>query len=146
LVDVYRPEVRERSKALEGAHVLRIGTDKPRKAFEGFDRSTPVYLYCGDGRGSAQIAKILEDMGFSEVNNLKGGLKAWIQAGRSTVTLSSLAPVGAWPSGLPSSPEGESTITQSLDSAKAALPDAAQVPKSNASPTASPDASGAVHP
>lgn len=113
LVDVYRPEVRERSKALEGAHVLRIGTDKPRKAFASIDRSTPVYLYCGDGRGAAQIAKILDDMGFAQIGNLQGGMKAWVQAGRPTVEMAGLNSMAEWPSEPEASPKGENPDHQS---------------------------------
>jgi rhodanese-related sulfurtransferase len=114
LVDVYRPEVKERARGLEGARVLRIGTDKPRDAFAGVDRDTPVYLYCGDGKGSAQIAKILDDLGFTRVRNLDGGLKAWVRAGRPTVPMETLAPFGA-PSrerAVPPSAEGHSPSEQ----------------------------------
>lgn len=114
LVDVYRPEVKERARGLEGARVLRIGTGKPRAAFADVDRDTPVYLYCGDGKGSAQIAKILDDLGFTRVHNLDGGLKAWVRADRPTVPLETLEPFGA-PSrerAVPPSAEGHSPSEQ----------------------------------
>jgi rhodanese-related sulfurtransferase len=114
LVDVYRPEVKERARGLEGARVLAIGTDKPRAAFADVDRDTPVYLYCGDGKGSAQIAKILDDLGFTRVHNLDGGLKAWVRAGWPTVPMETLAPFGA-PSrerAVPPSAEGHSPSEQ----------------------------------
>jgi rhodanese-related sulfurtransferase len=80
LVDIYLQE-KPRKIGLPEAQVLKVGEQKPREAFSDVDHARPVYLYCGDGRGSGQIAKILDDMGFQEVYSLEGGVKAWKEAG-----------------------------------------------------------------
>lgn len=49
------------------------------------DKNKPVLLYCAVGGRSAQAAKILRDMGFKEVYDLKGGIRAWANAGLKTV-------------------------------------------------------------
>ena len=54
--------------------------------FEGkiaeLDKTTPVYVYCRSGARSGQAAKIMKEMGFSEVYNLEGGIMAWERAGK----------------------------------------------------------------
>lgn len=39
---------------------------------------TPIFLYCQSGGRSALAAKSLQDMGFSQVFSLAGGIKAWL--------------------------------------------------------------------
>ncbi|MBI1194040.1 MAG: hypothetical protein GC205_12855 [Bacteroidetes bacterium] len=80
LVDIYLKD-KPRQVGLPNAQVLKLGEQKPRAAFTDVDHARAVYLYCGDGQGSGQIAKILDDMGFAEVYSLKGGVKAWKEAG-----------------------------------------------------------------
>ena len=48
-----------------------------KKAFEKLDRDQPVYLYCRSGARSQKAARKLVDMGFSEINDLKGGYMRW---------------------------------------------------------------------
>ncbi|MCB0483561.1 MAG: rhodanese-like domain-containing protein [Flavobacteriales bacterium] len=43
------------------------------------DRQKPVYVYCAVGGRSANAAQKLKDLGFKEVYNLDGGIRAWIQ-------------------------------------------------------------------
>ncbi len=40
-------------------------------------------VYCRSGRRSAASSKILDDLGFEHVYNLKGGISAWVQSGQS---------------------------------------------------------------
>jgi len=42
------------------------------------DRNKPVYLYCNRGPRSIRSARILEDMGFTEIYDLQGGYQAWL--------------------------------------------------------------------
>jgi rhodanese-related sulfurtransferase len=45
------------------------------------DRSRPIITACGTGELGALSAKLLQDMGFTNVSNLEGGTQAWIDAG-----------------------------------------------------------------
>jgi rhodanese-related sulfurtransferase len=46
------------------------------------DKTKPVLVYCASGMRSAQAAKWLLDQGFSDVQNLKGGLTSWKLEGK----------------------------------------------------------------
>lgn len=45
------------------------------------DRSRPIITACGTGELGALSAKLLQDMGYTNVQNLEGGTQAWIDAG-----------------------------------------------------------------
>ena len=45
------------------------------------DRSRPVITTCALGLNAARGAKVLKDMGFTNVSYIEGGLKAWKEAG-----------------------------------------------------------------
>lgn len=51
---------------------------------DGFDPGNRVILHCASGGRSALAAAALQDMGYTNVAHLDGGIKAWIEAGRST--------------------------------------------------------------
>ncbi|MDQ7000054.1 MAG: rhodanese-like domain-containing protein, partial [Mariprofundus sp.] len=40
-----------------------------------------VYVYCHSGKRSARAAKLLADHGFTNIENIKGGIVAWKEAG-----------------------------------------------------------------
>ena len=42
--------------------------------FKTLDKSKPIYLYCRSGSRSRSASKILEDLGFKEIYDLKGGI------------------------------------------------------------------------
>ncbi len=46
------------------------------------DPATPLILYCGGGFRSALAAASLQDMGYTRVVSLVGGVRAWQDAGR----------------------------------------------------------------
>ena len=48
-----------------------------RDAAEKLDRDKPVYLYCRSGSRSRKAARILIDMGFGQIYDLKGGYMSW---------------------------------------------------------------------
>lgn len=48
------------------------------------DRSRPVMVTCALGLNAARGAKVLKDMGFTNVRYIDGGLKAWKEAGLPT--------------------------------------------------------------
>ncbi|MDB9776656.1 rhodanese-like domain-containing protein [Alphaproteobacteria bacterium] len=57
--------------------------DNPFKKSE-MDPNKKIVVYCGVGGQGALSAKTLKDMGFKNVSNLKGGVKAWKESGQKT--------------------------------------------------------------
>lgn len=47
--------------------------------FEYLDKEKPVYIYCLHGPRSRGAARILEDMGFTQIYDLRGGYQAWLR-------------------------------------------------------------------
>ena len=45
--------------------------------FKTLDTETPVYLYCRSGSRSQKAAKLLVELGFKEIYDLKGGFLNW---------------------------------------------------------------------
>ncbi len=56
---------------------LETGNELP------FDKDDEVVLYCGSGNSCSRIAKTLRDRGYRTIA-LKGGFKAWVDAGLPT--------------------------------------------------------------
>jgi rhodanese-related sulfurtransferase len=48
--------------------------DKFITYFKTLDKSKPIYLYCRSGSRSRSASKTLEDLGFKEIYDLKGGI------------------------------------------------------------------------
>lgn len=78
LVDVHTPEQR---------HIRGTDLFMPYDAVEQYrdrlpqDKSTPLYLYCEGGPMGNAAAKSLHALGYTNLNNLEGGAKAWRAAG-----------------------------------------------------------------
>jgi len=52
------------------------------KAAELFpEKHVPLVLYCASGRRSLIAAKMLRDMGYTDVTSMAGGFNAWVEAG-----------------------------------------------------------------
>lgn len=49
------------------------------------DKDAPVILYCGGGNRSALVADNLQKMGYTDVSSMRGGIKAWVKAGKKVV-------------------------------------------------------------
>ena len=45
------------------------------------DKQAPILLYCGGGFRSALAADALQQMGYTNVTSMDGGIKAWREAG-----------------------------------------------------------------
>ena len=50
------------------------------------DKQKPLLIYCVSGIRSAQAARLLREQGFTNVQNLEGGLVAWKMAGNKIET------------------------------------------------------------
>ena len=88
LVDLREPEERAASGAIPGAihaprGMLEFYAD-PTLPYhrEGFDPDRRMILHCASGGRSALAAKTLQDMGYTNVAHLDGGIQAWQQAGK----------------------------------------------------------------
>jgi rhodanese-related sulfurtransferase len=46
---------------------------------EKIKKDVPVIIHCKSGKRSANISLFLEQQGFTNVSNLKGGIFAWIE-------------------------------------------------------------------
>jgi adenylyltransferase/sulfurtransferase len=89
-------DVREREEWEEGhipgaLHIPR-GSLESRVEAALPDRETPIVVYCASGARSAFAAKTLEELGYTSVVNLAGGIVEWKRSGLPTVQERSLAP------------------------------------------------------
>lgn len=60
-----------------------IGRGVLERDIEGLipDRQVEIVLYCGGGYRSALAAESLQQMGYSNVLSMEGGIRAWREAG-----------------------------------------------------------------
>lgn len=93
IVDVRDPDEVRQTGAIPGALNISLGMLPVRadqqlpeqfRNQELQDRSRPVLVTCALGLNAARGAKLLKDMGFTDVRYIDGGLQAWKQAGLST--------------------------------------------------------------
>jgi rhodanese-related sulfurtransferase len=78
LLDV-RTEAEVKEGALPNARNI-VYDDSFSNKLGGLSKETPIFVYCAAGKRSAKAAEILEEKGFKEVYQLKGGLDAWKKA------------------------------------------------------------------
>src|SRR6185437_871010 len=76
-------DVRERDEFVEGhmPGAQNIPLSEVSLALESLSKAKRVYLSCLSGRRSSFAAETLAYLGFSDVVNVTGGFKAWLQAG-----------------------------------------------------------------
>lgn len=48
---------------------------------DSLDPAAPTLVYCRTGHRSADAARLMEALGFTDVHDLAGGIVAWHQAG-----------------------------------------------------------------
>lgn len=48
-----------------------------RKKIDYMDRAKPYFVYCQSGMRSAKACRLMTEMGFEDVTNLKGGIRQW---------------------------------------------------------------------
>lgn len=81
LVDVRTPEEYAQGHIADARNIDVFNRDFLQEAEKSLDKSKPVAVYCRSGKRSADAARILSQAGFKVVN-LKGGIIAWVDAGR----------------------------------------------------------------
>lgn len=63
----------------------KAALDSPARDPQLSDPERPIIAYCGSGARSALAAATLQQLGFSQVRSLAGGIEAWTQEGRPIV-------------------------------------------------------------
>ncbi|MGE4347319.1 MAG: rhodanese-like domain-containing protein [Flavobacteriaceae bacterium] len=76
VIDVRTPQEYQDGHIKDAQNINVQSTDFKAK-MENFDKDKPIYIYCRSGARSAKAGKILEDMGFKEIYDLKGGILSW---------------------------------------------------------------------
>lgn len=66
---------------LAGAKLINVQDRNFEQQMQQLDPQQPVYLYCRSGRRSAMAARRLNQMGFSQVYDLQGGIMRWMSLG-----------------------------------------------------------------
>lgn len=69
---------------IEGA--IFVDPENPAIDSLGIDKDAPIVAYCSVGYRSSQVARALQDQGFSNVVNLEGSLFKWANEGRPVVS------------------------------------------------------------
>ncbi|WP_067451100.1 rhodanese-like domain-containing protein [Actinomadura macra] len=88
LVDLREPDEVEREGRVPGAvlvprGVLEFWADPTSPYYrDGFDPASKTILYCASGGRSALAALALQELGYTDVAHLDGGLAAWKEHGR----------------------------------------------------------------
>lgn len=82
ILDVRTPEEYVSGHIDNAANVNWNGTDFVAKA-AALDKTKPVFVYCKSGGRSKQAAAKLEELGFTTIYELQGGMLKWDAAGMS---------------------------------------------------------------
>lgn len=69
---------------LKDAQNICVTEDDFQEKVKTLDKDKPVYVYCKSGGRSARAAKILADLGFTQIYDLDGGITAWEEDGLET--------------------------------------------------------------
>lgn len=79
ILDVRTPEEYAQNH-LEKAQLFNLRDPQFRTAIDKLDRNQAYLVYCQSGNRSARAVKMLHEMGFKRVYDLKGGMQAWLKA------------------------------------------------------------------
>lgn len=70
---------------IDGAVMLDFYRDDFADALAELDRDVPYLLYCRSGNRSGQTAALMEQLGFTDVADVDGGIASWTDAGLPVV-------------------------------------------------------------
>ena len=86
VLDVRTPEELAETGYIKGAeHIDYKRSDFKQALATKLDKTQPVAVYCRSGGRSGETAAMLQEMGFSSIYDLDGGITAWMDAGMETV-------------------------------------------------------------
>ena len=80
IIDIRSPAEFERGHLPEAMNVPQGNYDQRHKKLDR-RKKKPVVVYCAQGTQSGRFAKKLQEEGFEQVYQLKGGFTAWQEAG-----------------------------------------------------------------
>lgn len=80
ILDVRTPEEFAQGH-LEGAVLVDFYDDDFAEQIGGLDPDVPYLMYCRSGNRSGQTATIMEQLGFTDVADVDGGILSWADAG-----------------------------------------------------------------
>ena len=81
ILDVRTPE-EVAAGAIEGSIAMDLYNADFKQSLEKMDKSKPVLVYCAVGGRSGHVMNTMKKMGFNEVYNLSGGIRAWVSEGK----------------------------------------------------------------
>jgi len=84
VLDVRTPEEFQAGH-LDGAVMIDFYEPDFAARIADLDRDAPYLLYCHSGNRSGSTRKIMEDLGFTNVSDVDGGISAWQGAGQPVV-------------------------------------------------------------
>ncbi len=71
---------------IAGAELLDFYRSDFSARLDELDKDQPYLIYCRSGNRSGQTRAIMEDLGFTDVVDVDGGVLAWSDAGLTLVT------------------------------------------------------------
>ncbi|RRO17124.1 rhodanese-like domain-containing protein [Flavobacteriaceae bacterium 14752] len=77
LLDVRTPAEFNQQHISKAVNIDVFKSDFVQKCQSKFEMSKPILLYCRSGQRSLNAAKKLDQIGFQDIYNLKGGMIAW---------------------------------------------------------------------
>lgn len=84
ILDVRTPE-EFAAGHVEGAILVDFFDDDFAEQLAELDPDVPYLLYCNSGNRSGQTIEILQELGFTDVADVDGGIQAWASEGLPTV-------------------------------------------------------------
>lgn len=85
ILDVRTPEEFAEGH-LDGAIMIDFYRDDFADQLGQLDPNVPYLLYCRSGNRSGQTTAIMQELGFTNVADIDGGIVSWTEAGLPTVT------------------------------------------------------------
>ncbi|BAF71877.1 rhodanese-like domain-containing protein [Sulfurovum sp. NBC37-1] len=95
VIDIRTPGEWEQTGIIKGAHKMMFFTPNGQPDLAGWffelghlvkDKKEPILIYCAHANRTKVLGEGLEQMGFKNVYELKGGIEnGWIKAGKKTV-------------------------------------------------------------
>ncbi len=85
LIDVRTPD-EYNAGHLPSAQLIDFYSPDFKATLQQLDKNAPYAIYCRTGHRSGQALTIMQELGFKDVVDLKGGIQAWQSAGKAICT------------------------------------------------------------
>ena len=66
---------------IEGAIMVDFYAQDFKTNLNRLEKDVPIYIYCRSGNRTSKSVRLLQDLGFNEIINLRSGLIDWQRAG-----------------------------------------------------------------